>query len=1261
MRLTKVELHGFKSFADRVSFEFDEGITAILGPNGCGKSNIVDAIKWVLGESRPKNLRGEEMADVIFAGSERRRPSGVAEVNLYFSNEDGALPVEYREVCITRRLYRSGESEYLINRQPCRRRDIRDLFLDTGIGTSAYSVIEQGRVEALLQAKPEERRLVFEEAAGVSKYKARRKETLARLERTQQYLDRVRDVVDEVERNIRRVHRQAASARRYQRLQQELHVLKALFYARGYRALTDEWKKVEAERMKLESLLAEEAGVQARLTTEILTLAEREQALTEMLERQEQDALLLQETLGATQAELSRLEAQLDALEKESAETVKRSEELRTRLAHSASDTQDLTVLIEKTREEADAMESELRAREEERVQAQRCVESAEAAIHATRDAMLSISDRRSELRGELAKLESRASATAERREAIENHLRTLEEESYVLGNALRELTASREKIADAVQILNARLREFQELERRHRDEAQALSQQQAACRSERAGLASRRQTLEDLEKHREGTFAGVKAILEAKERGAEECREVLGMAVDLMRVGADVAVAIETALGPQAQDVIVETAYGAQRCIEYLKREEAGRATFLPLDRIRGRARLDASLRHLPGVVGEAIDLVSFDRRYQAAFEYLLAGILVVDTLDTARRLSAEEARGVRIVTLEGDVIHPSGAMTGGHGKRRGGLVTRKAEIDAITDALKTFDAKLSDLEARREAAYAAAEQARREAGEVEKALQETVRQGQEVERDLSVRKSELARIEQEKQALGTERNAIAEAGDASEERRITLQQELQELEGKEEELRRLLETRLTEGREARARNEAAAERAMQVRERRADLLSRIAEWGKRLHELTAAHEERIRELQRCEERVEAIAGECLRLVEAKQRLEAEVATDVAERDRLRKAVDELRQEVGRVRAELQERREEERTLQKRLQAIAESETSLKMKEQEVRLKRDAVVEKAREELGIHDLPEQVEAMLHAEKRVKERGSQEASSPQPSESEALASSHEAGSLEEVTSRSSGEDRPTLPLEDVITWSEEELLSRIHDLTQKIEKIGPVNLCAIEELAELEARAAFLHAEKEDIERAAKDLTAVVERLSAESSKKFQETFEVIRQNFQETFKMLFGGGKADLVLESVGEGEDPLDAGIEILARPPGKETKSISLLSGGEKALCAVALLFALFRTKPTPFCILDEVDGPLDESNIDRFMSMVREFSTETQFILISHNKRTMGLTDAIYGVTQDEPGVTTKYSLRFTSTYGQRQETSAEMVLATAVAG
>ena len=1209
MRLKSVELFGFKSFPERTTITFGEGVTAILGPNGCGKSNVVDAIKWALGEKSAKSLRGEEMQDVIFSGCASRSASGLAEVTLNFDNADHGLNIAYGEVAIRRRLTRSRENCYFINNTPCRLRDVKALFMDTGIGNSSYWVIEQGRVEALLSAKPLERRAIFEEAACISRFKSQRREILARLDRTEQALLRFADRLEEKERLIRKVSAQAANARRHRRLSEERDGLRTSLYRRQRADQAALLENIHRQREKLKSDLDGVEAALAAMNSRFAALAGEEGELAASHGAAARAATENQEVRTGNQLDQAAARSRIEALENEIARGNERRAECELRLDRLAAKRSGAEADLLAAREKAETLGRRFAEQDGLGQRVNRRAAEAESRVTGLRNRIIDLNARRQDLSGSVARSEAAEQSGAARLAEIAARLAGLERER---DEAARAVEAAEAEYRLAAKGFGAAADRLEELKRKNHELAAALERLrngELADEAEKAGLASRRAALEEMERNLDGAFEGPRNVILASRRGETACPGVVGMAGDLFRVPEDLALAFETILGASAQDIVVETARDAQSAIEWLKRDRLGRATFLPLDRIQPRRRLERDFRNIPGVRGEAANLASYDRRHAAALEHLLAGVLVVDHLDLARELAGREARGIKIVTLDGEVITPSGAMAGGRGKsdNRMGMVRRKAELEALAGKLAECGERLAERGRRRGEIdsvmsglltdIAATEREMAEAGRSEAGLKQT----------LAARRDGRDRLIRECSLLEAESAALKAGNDG---RREELEGAKRDLEAVQAEIAGLEEAVLAEVEEQRRSREEAEtlgrEFAVLAGER-SEANAAVREFESRRRELEAEMAAIREELARPGLSVEQARNEAAMLRERLIELGEREAELLRARDELAIAAAEAAERMGQIRSAAEELRREERDRQDQATRLREGLAILDTREAQCTLRIETILGKAKEELGL--APEELDSVPGTE------------------TESTAGS---GNVD-------GADAAPIPAE---TLSETALQAKIDDLTQKIRNIGHVNPEAIDELAELEAGTEFLRTRKEEMEEAVVSIRTAVERLNADSAARFQATFEKARDNFRQIFSSLFDGGRAELLLEAPADPTaDPLEVGIEIQAQPPGKEPKSISLLSGGEKALCAVALLFALFRSKPSPFCILDEVDGPLDDSNIGRFMRQIRSFASDTQFIVITHSQLTMGLTDAIWGVTQRVAGISNIHSLDY----------------------
>lgn len=1182
MELKKLELFGFKSFADRTRFEFDSGITVIVGPNGCGKSNVVDAVKWVLGEQSAKSLRGREMADVIFAGSESRRSLGFAEATLTFDNAGGVLPIDVPEVEVARRLYRSGESEYLLNRRPCRLRDIRELFMDTGVGVDAYSLIEQGKVDVLLQSNPAERRVIFEEAAGISKYKAKRREAERKLARTEQNLLRLGDILEEVERRLRSVKYQAGKARNYLQYTERLRELRLDYALNQYHEHAGAIAAHQAEIQRLQDQRTERAGALANAETD---RAELEKALME-LEDRARDA---EGRLGEVRSGIATRESETTFQRSRLEELEQGAERARRTIAEMTARHRDAEEAIEARRRDLAAVAG----RTETQAQA---VERVEESLRSVADEVRALAGRLEHAKADLMDLAQAKSQRASRLAGLRMRLENLEAQAEKLGRRREEIRTRleelagreselqteqgnlREKLAARRQRLEARRKEA---ETKHR-ELETLGEQLASARQRASALESRQELLEDLERRGEGIPAAVRKADEAiRESGASD--RWRGMVADLIEVDVAHAVFIESALGPAEKLLVADLREDVLALATQLEGDLPGQVRFLALDAIKedaGRERGDLSA--WSDAVGWATDYVRADESVRGAVAHLLGGTVVVRSLEAAVELARGPLRGHRFVTLAGNVLEADGTVAVGPPGPETSLISRRSELRNVQAEHSEVAARIEGLEADRARGLEAIQQLDAEQQELrqeiyEGSMAEVEAEGQlrrlaetreQLEAEGPLVESETADLAEQREQVQSEADGVAAEVEDLQRRAddrqgaieglVAEQETLLERRGKLEEERTEARVQLAQLREKHAALKdqfAAAERDRVgaedgIRQARADL-----DEGR----------QRIRETERTLLRLQS---ELSGLFLEKETAETEVRRVAEERHDRRSALSKLTERA--------------RSLEAEVDALQEQVHARELEGRELETRREDLVQRIGDEFGV-DLVERYEGW------------------QP--------------------------------EDV-DW--DAVAEEIRELSGKVDRLGTVNLEAIEEQEALEARAEFLRKQNEDLGAARDALGSLIERINHESRQRFMATFEAVRGHFQELFRKLFGGGKADVFLE---DAEDVLESGIEVVARPPGKQLQRISLLSGGEKTLTAVALLLAIFRARPSPFCILDEVDAALDEANIDRFTALIREFLDQSQFVIISHNKRTMSIADVLYGVTMQEPGVSRKVSVKF----------------------
>lgn len=1185
MYLKRLEVFGFKSFAEKTELDFGPGITAVVGPNGSGKSNVADAIKWVLGEQSAKALRGGNMSDVIFAGSDGKKAMGFAQVSMVLDNADGKLGVGFHEVMVTRRVDRSGEGEYFINQVPCRLKDVHDLFLDTGVGKENYSIIGQGKIDEILSSKPEDRRVLFEEAAGISRYKSRKREAQRRLEETEQNLLRITDIISELSSQMDSLAEQAQKAEIYQGLQTELAHLDVGLMAHALDAAAQRLAKQQAENHSLMDRLAEietrlQAAEQASevarnlaeaLDQEIAVVSLQLNDATGRLERSEgRQALALQEQKNAM-SDQQRLELELAALEGKlvsaAGEITLLSEQMTTLQAALLAAAADLT-----------ARETALTAAQSEVVTASRAVEERKNRIVAIlqleaekRNAAAS-ADRLAE---DAARRLARLAGERERAEAEASSTRTAADGVAALQAGL---SAERDGLAGRVASLRTAHRTKEQL-------LQELQQKSAAIREQIQGSSARLGAIEEMMNAFEGYQKGARTVLQGREKGLPWAAEVLGSVAELIRTEPRYERAIEIALGGNIQNLVTQTDEGAKQAIEHLKRTAGGRATFLPLNVIRPnsyRADEEREFHGAPGILGVALDLVRFEERFRPAIASLLGRTLIATDMNAAVALGRKAGMRYRIVTLDGELLAPGGALTGGStGTQGSGLLSRERERDELQAAIVTLRADLTAIRK----SFDETQQARTD---LEKQIQATEQDLRAVETRIIQSEGEATRVAGEArrwaevlQTFGIEAESIQ--GDAQEgaDSARTLRTELEGL---------------------------AAERT--------GLEAEVAQLSAEGQTRVAALEEQGRELTAVQVRLAELNQQAKGLAAQTARLESDRAAIVAEQTIRHNQMTEVAMRLDLAAAELVAAEAEVTAAGADKRTTLEHQAQLKSRKLEALEQTNA---REREMRNLRRSQSESQARLQQGEVEEARLQMEVQST----SERL--------LEQYGMTPAEVAGKALPDDEIPGARERTLVLR-----EQIRELGPVNVAAIEEFRTAQERYDFLGHQRDDLDEAKNSLYRAIEELDKRIKSHFLDSFQVIRREFQRVYTELFEGGKADL--ELVDE-NDLLETGIEIIAQPPGKKPQTLSLLSGGERAMTAIALLFALLRVKPTPFVILDEVEAALDEANVERFGKYLRMFSTQgSQFVCITHQRGTMEVADALYGVTMEGTGVSKVVSVR-----------------------
>ena len=1221
MYLKTLEIQGFKSFADRTVFEFAQGVTGIVGPNGCGKSNVVDAIRWVLGETSAKALRGGEMADVIFNGTEKRKPLGMAEVTLTMADCEESLKVDFNEVSLTRRVFRDGRSEYRLNGTLCRLKDIHDLLMDTGIGRTAYSIMAQGQIDQILSSKPEERRAVFEEAAGITKFKREKKDALRKLEYTEANLLRVSDVLAEQERRMNSLKRQVAKARRFQSFSADHRILDTHLAHKRYVEIT-------AER--------------AELTTSIRSLDAQDSHLERQLPEKEEGVSEARSAARLFESELAELRQQLNthqnslaAAQARIAFNNERKAELEGRISQNHSD-------IQSTREKLAQQEFDFTAANEALDQLTRRIATQELELQKQEEQTVTAREARANLESSLRNSRAEANKTqtliASMQAKIESALAQLEgnrdrarqlaEEEQRLNLGVEEHIAQQTQIASLVSETGEKLTEleeaFQTAERTYQHTRGDLDSSRKAATESNKVLAQRSARLDAVKQlvaSGEGFAKGTQNLLKGLDSPAEFKPAIEGVLASFIQADDSAARAIEAALGAKLQTVLVSDSTIAETLIQRLTEKKLGQAAILPKNLIP--ASSGTQIETLPqGATAWALDKVKSEPQVAAIIEQLLEKTLIVPDLTTALKLRADYS-SLTFVTLAGEMLSPEGTIQGGAASGAStSLLERQNEVRSLEK--EVLDLQAADEEARNRVTTLEGQlESQREAVEVSRErLQKQKVELSTLQGQLSLATREVENFNTRIENVRWERSELEKRETAASDSRQSIESELaaarERLEAIEDQNRSLQSQSdaaiAAEQEFSAALNELRTNLAVEKRAKQAaEEQQRPME--ARLSELREVAIRRETEIENFTQRIQGAADENASLaaqvedhtIEAED-LQQVLSEKAAGRNELIKAIEEAEVVLSKIRKELAAVNE-----QKGREEIAATKLDL-------RLENLLTATEDRHQITLATFEPDAHLLLAT---LKSRNAKNASGDDEGAEGALPSG---GESEEI------QDTPGEP-----NWSQVESL--VHELKRKIESMGPVNVDAIEEYDELEERHNFLRNQHDDLVSSKTELLAVIERINDETQRRFAETFAQVRINFRDMFKELFGEkGQADLTLL---DESDPLESGIEVIAKPPGKKLQSITLLSGGERSMTAVALLFSIYMIKPSPFCVLDELDAPLDESNINRFVKVLDRFIDRSQFIIVTHSKRTMARADVMYGVTMEEFGVSKPVGMRLTA--------------------
>ncbi|CEX24792.1 chromosome condensation and segregation SMC protein [Streptococcus pneumoniae] len=1170
MYLKEIEIQGFKSFADKTKVVFDQGVTAVVGPNGSGKSNITESLRWALGESSVKSLRGGKMPDVIFAGTESRKPLNYASVVVTLDNHDGFIKDAGQEIRVERHIYRSGDSEYKIDGKKVRLRDIHDLFLDTGLGRDSFSIISQGKVEEIFNSKPEERRSIFEEAAGVLKYKTRRKETESKLQQTQDNLDRLEDIIYELDNQIKPLEKQAENARKFLDLEGQRKAIYLDVLVAQIKENKAELESTEEELTQVQELLMSYYQKREKLEEENQTLKKQRQDLQAEMAKDQGSLMDLTSLISDLERKLalSKLESEQVALNQQEAQArLAALEDKRNSLSKEKSDKESSLALLEgnlvQNNQKLNRLEAELLAFSDDPDQM----------IELLRERFVALLQEEADVSNQLTRIENELENSRQLSQKQADQLEKLKEQ---LAIAKEKASQQKEELETAKEQVQKLLADYQAIAKEQEEQKTSYQAQQSQLFDRLDNLKNkqaRAQSLENILRNHSNFYAGVKSVLQEKDR----LGGIIGAVSEHLTFDMHYQTALEIALGASSQHIIVEDENAATKAIDLLKRNRAGRATFLPLTTIKARtisSQNQDAIAVSPGFLGMADELVTFDTRLEAIFKNLLATTAIFDTVEHARAAARQVRYQVRMVTLDGTELRTGGSYAGGANRQNNSIFIKpeleqlqkeiaadEASLRSEEVALKTLQDEMARLTESLEAIKSQGEQARIQEQGLFLAYQQTSQQVEELETLWKLQEEEkdrlsegdwqadkekcqerLAAIASDKQNLEAEIEEIKSNKNAIQERYQNLQEELAQA--------RLLKTEL----QGQKRYEVAD----------------IERLGKELDNLDFEQEEIQRLLQEKVDNLEKVDTELL----SQQAEESKTQKTNLQQGLIRKQfeLDDIEGQLDDIASHLdQARQQNEEWIRKQTRAEA---------------KKEKVSERLR----------------HLQNQLTDQY-------QISYTEALEKAHELENL---------------------NLAEQE----VQDLEKAIRSLGPVNLEAIDQYEEVHSRLEFLNSQRDDILSAKNLLLEIITEMNDEVKERFKSTFEAIRESFKVTFKQMFGGGQADLILT---EG-DLLTAGVEISVQPPGKKIQSLNLMSGGEKALSALALLFSIIRVKTIPFVILDEVEAALDEANVKRFGDYLNRFDKDSQFIVVTHRKGTMAAADSIYGVTMQESGVSKIVSVK-----------------------
>jgi len=1170
----RIDMHGFKSFAEPVSIEFTDGITCIVGPNGSGKSNISDAIRWALGEQSPKTLRGGKMEEVIFAGTAQRKSRGMAEVTLVIDNSKGILPIDYNEVAITRRMYRSGESEYYINNNQCRLRDIRELIMDTGIGVDGYSLIGQGKIADIVSNKPESRREVFEEAAGIVMYRSKKADSEKKLESSMANLERVGDIIAEIESRIDGLKEDSEKAAEYVGLRKRYKELEINITLKNIESIELKNEYIADDIMEAENSINEIKEQKSLLDSNVRVAGEKTEELDRLSGIAQARLLNSVEEINSI-VNSSQLSAEkLSRFEKDESRLTEEIAALAVKLAREEADSEELLRKKSEIGVEVKRLADELQRKTENHAEAAGNLTGAASAIDDMKNALFRFHNDISVKKGEINSLENLKGALEKRKQQLfserQDQERAEKEFREGIERAAGEIAEKKEALGMTLAEREALLTKYNEFTLGGKKLTGELEELKVSI----GQLSARQKTIEEMESNYEGYNGAVRFIMKSGTKG------INGVVAELIKVPKGFETAVETALGAALQNIVCENDDAAQKAIGLLKENKAGRLTFLPVDSIKSSPYAEKSLKGERGFKGFGVDCISFDSKYRGVMNYLLGRVAVVETLEDAVRMSKSAAGGFRFVSLEGEIINASGAITGGAYKNRtANLLERKGEIATLKERIQEKIDERAKIEERIESLLTQIEAIRAET----------------LSADEKIRTVEVELLKQENELNGLT-NMVAECGNNTQKSGKELESIDDEQSGADKMIGGLIDS-ISLLEEEIESTEKSLEKTLVIHD---DLKIELENAGEEITKARIAASACESEMENAEALALRIRGDIDEMSIEKQKKEDEISEIAKERRALLSGGTGFAEDLAK-------KEEEKASIEKYLDELSEEKAAASKQLTDSALEKDAMEEKlAAHQSQKHEL--EIKKAKFETQLDNYKGK-------------LWEEFEVSYIQAIEFRKKNFLMPAA-------------LKESREIKNRMKELGEVNVGAIKEYETVSERYSFLTEQRADILEAMGALKQIIDDMDRTIREKFKESFDKVVENFSEVFMALFGGGYAELRLE---DETKPLESGIEIIAQPPGKKLQNINLMSGGEKTMTAIALMFAILKTKPTPFCILDEIEASLDDSNIDRFSSYLKSFE-RIQFTLVTHQKATMEHADVLYGVTMPEQGISKVVSLK-----------------------